>query len=225
MPSHRIVLVAAALAAVVVSIVPFGLVAAPDPGGGELDRLAEAQLPVALDYKQVPVTTILEALGRVGHITFHGLETLPERPIDVHLPEGSLVQALRIVGTHGSVRYRILGPSDLEVSTVQVAGKNGVTYPRLVESAKVLPAYPEEARQQGLTGKVILETVVLRTGEVADIRVLRVVPADFEPFAEAAVAAVREWRYEPAMRSGEPVDCYFTIVVEFALTEDGTPAI
>ena len=36
-------------------------------------------------------------------------------------------------------------------------------------------------------------------------------------FEEAAIAAVRQWRYEPGTRNGEPLLVYFTIVVEFRL--------
>ena len=39
-----------------------------------------------------------------------------------------------------------------------------------------------------------------------------------ESFAEAAVEAVRQWRYEPARKErGRPVSVYFTVMVEFTL--------
>lgn len=38
-------------------------------------------------------------------------------------------------------------------------------------------------------------------------------------FEEAAIAAVRKWRYEPAMQKGREVEVYFTVVVEFELPE------
>ena len=39
-------------------------------------------------------------------------------------------------------------------------------------------------------------------------------------FEEAALEAVKQWRYEPAMKGRQPVDVYFRAVVEFELTRD-----
>ena len=36
-------------------------------------------------------------------------------------------------------------------------------------------------------------------------------------FEEAAIEAVQQWRYDPALQDGSPVDVYFTIVVTFTL--------
>ena len=36
-------------------------------------------------------------------------------------------------------------------------------------------------------------------------------------FEEAAVEAIRQWRYRPATRNGQPVSVYFTVLVEFKL--------
>ncbi len=36
-------------------------------------------------------------------------------------------------------------------------------------------------------------------------------------FEEAAIDAVRQWRYKPALKDGQPLDVYFTIVVDFSL--------
>jgi len=44
--------------------------------------------------------------------------------------------------------------------------------------------------------------------------VLEEVPGGFG-FGRAAIEAVRQWRYRPATRDGEPIDVYFTIIVLF----------
>jgi len=36
-------------------------------------------------------------------------------------------------------------------------------------------------------------------------------------FEEAAIEAIEQWRYEPALLNGRPVDVYLTVVVEFTL--------
>lgn len=96
------------------------------------------------------------------------------------------------------------------------AGFAGVSYPTLIRSTKVLPGYPFRARKLGATGRVILEAIIRRDGAVGAARVLRA-PAHDLGFEQAALDAVLQWHYEPAMKDGKPVDIYFTVVVEFTL--------
>ena len=90
----------------------------------------------------------------------------------------------------------------------------GVNYPVLIESTKVQPVYPELARKAEVTGSVILEAVVRKDGTVDGLKVLRS-PGVNLGFEEAAIDAVSQWRYQPGTQNGQPVDVYFTIVVEF----------
>jgi TonB family protein len=77
----------------------------------------------------------------------------------------------------------------------------------------VEPDYPDELRRAGVEGKVGLEIAVGRSGSVDDVRVIRSNP----PFDEAAVKAVRQWSYRPALQDGKPVKVFMTVVVEFNL--------
>jgi protein TonB len=78
----------------------------------------------------------------------------------------------------------------------------------------VMPEYPEVARKARAEGKVILEIVVGRMGDVEDVKVLRSNPL----FDQAAVEAVKAWKYRSALQSGRPVKVYLTVVVDFELT-------
>ena len=69
------------------------------------------------------------------------------------------------------------------------------------------------ARKARAEGKVILEIVVGRTGEVEDVKVLKSNPL----FDHASVEAVRRWKYQPALQGGRPVKVYLTVIVEFGL--------
>ncbi|MFN7965753.1 MAG: energy transducer TonB [Acidobacteriota bacterium] len=80
---------------------------------------------------------------------------------------------------------------------------------------KVEPDYPLDAREQRLEGKVILQIVVREDGSVTDVKVLR----SIELLDQAAVEAVRQWRYKPAMKAGRPVPAYVTVTVNFRLRE------
>lgn len=97
-----------------------------------------------------------------------------------------------------------------------LAGVGDVTNPVLIESTKVTPEYPELARQARLTGNVILQAVITKSGTVEEVKVLRVDKPNLG-FESAAVQAVQQWRYKPATQGGRPVDVYFTINVSFTL--------
>ncbi len=97
-----------------------------------------------------------------------------------------------------------------------MAGIGDVSVPVLIESTRVQPEYPELARQAKVQGKVILQAVIFKDGSVSDIQVLQT-PGEKLGFDESAVAAVRQWRYKPALQSGRPVDVIFTIVIDFTL--------
>jgi len=82
------------------------------------------------------------------------------------------------------------------------------------KSSNAIPRYPQQARADGRTGVVVLEIVVLADGSVDHVKVVR----GDEPFASAAVAAVKTWRYEPARYKGQPISVYRTFQITFKLT-------
>ena len=59
---------------------------------------------------------------------------------------------------------------------------------------------------------MILEVTVDRQGNVSNVSVLR---SDAEGFGEAAVEAVRQWRYDPTIIDGRPVSVILTDTVRF----------
>lgn len=101
-------------------------------------------------------------------------------------------------------------------SRPRMAGFDGVGTPQLVRESRVEPTYPTKAEEAGIEGSVILDAVITKDGEVAELSVLRCRP-EGQGFEEAALEAVKQWRYEPASYRGEPTDVTFTIYVEFAL--------
>ncbi len=60
--------------------------------------------------------------------------------------------------------------------------------------SKVQPAYPELARKMNITGTVKVEVVVAPNGAVKEAKVVGGHPV----LANAALDAVRKWRFEPA---------------------------
>ncbi len=77
----------------------------------------------------------------------------------------------------------------------------------------VPPEYPALASQAGLAGMVIIEAHVGTDGRVKDATVLRGQPL----FDEPARAAVMQWRYQPLLLNGVPMEFVLTVTVQFAL--------
>jgi TonB family protein len=75
------------------------------------------------------------------------------------------------------------------------------------------PFYPAEARSRGIEGSVELRAKVGRTGEVLGVTPLSGPWLLFSP----AVAAVREWRYEPTYVNGDPVETVADVTIVFRL--------
>jgi protein TonB len=82
-----------------------------------------------------------------------------------------------------------------------------------VKIRDVSPIYPSVAIAARVEGVVIIEAVIGPTGDVAEARVLRSKPL----LDEAALAAVRQWRYTPTLVSGVPVSVILTVTVTFGL--------
>ena len=97
-----------------------------------------------------------------------------------------------------------------------IAGEEGVTLPVIIPETKVQASYPEAARKARVEGSVILQAIVKKDGTVGNIIVLRA-PGHNLGFEESAITAVKQWKYKPAMKSGKPVDVYFTVEVIFSL--------
>ncbi len=87
-----------------------------------------------------------------------------------------------------------------------------ITDPEVIE--KVNPRYPEEARKAKIMGNVIVETVINENGMVDDIKV---VESPNELLSEAAVEAIRQWTFEPALCDGRPVGVYYNLTIKFHL--------
>ena len=88
----------------------------------------------------------------------------------------------------------------------------GIDPPQLIR--EVRPVYTDEARRRALEGDVVLEIVVRRDGSVGSMRVLRSLGAGLD---QKALDAVRQWRFGPARRQGQPVDVVVEVSVEFKL--------
>ena len=73
--------------------------------------------------------------------------------------------------------------------------------------------YPQEARDAGIQGVVVLEVVIDERGRVGDTKVLRSIPLLDQP----AIDAARTWQFTPTMVNGQPVKVRMTVTQNFTL--------
>jgi TonB family protein len=78
---------------------------------------------------------------------------------------------------------------------------------------KVPPSYPEQALKAGLQGAVVLQAWIGRDGSIRD---LKLIDGSFL-LGQAAVKAVKQWRYKPYLRNGVAVEAETYVTVDFRL--------
>jgi len=122
-------------------------------------------------------------------------------------------------GTPGGVLGSILTSSAVAPPPPKAAAPKRIRVSSGVEAAqllnKVSPEYPPLAKMARIQGTVKLEAVISKDGTIQELKVISGHPL----LVNAAVAAVREWRYRPTLLSGEPVEVSTEIDVIFTLSE------
>ena len=78
---------------------------------------------------------------------------------------------------------------------------------------KVLPRYPAIAVETRLSGTVVLQATIAKSGAIENLRVVGGPPM----LRQAALDAVAQWRYRPYLLNGQPVEVETTINVQFTL--------
>ncbi len=80
---------------------------------------------------------------------------------------------------------------------------------------KVSPTYPDIAREAGVDGVVLVQALVGKDGHVKDARVQ---PGKSIPMLDgAALAAVKQWVFKPALSNNKPVAVWVAVPVRFSL--------
>lgn len=73
-----------------------------------------------------------------------------------------------------------------------------------VPLVRVPPQYPERAAQRGIEGRVLVQFTITKSGSVKDAVVVAAEPSDI--FNDAAVKSVLQWKYNPKVENGKPVE-------------------
>ncbi len=118
-------------------------------------------------------------------------------------------------GQMGGVIGGIIGNTPVAVPKVavqRVRVSQGVTQGMVLH--KVNPTYPPLARTARVQGSVILAAVIGKDGTIQNLHVISGHPL----LTQAALDAVKQWRYRPYILNGEPVEVDTQVTVNFTLS-------
>jgi len=185
-------------------------------GQGDADRLkqAEAALRQAADiggawgsvarYNLAQVLFLEKRYADAAKVAREQLESVGA--------EDSTAQPARVV----LCQARAALPEEPAPEGAESPRKEGqVTRPAKIAGPP--PVYTEEARKAKVEGTVILECVVDREGCVRQPKVLQGLS---NGLSEAALAALRQWVFQPATLEGKPVSVYYTLSVTFKVDNE-----
>ena len=122
-----------------------------------------------------------------------------------------ILRGLAVLTLAISVAAPVVSASGDQEKRVRVGG--AIKEPKKIKDVK--PVYPEDAKNAGIQGIVILETVIGTDGSVQEAKILRGVAQ----LDKAALDAVIQWRYTPTLLNGEPIEVLMTVTVTFTLTQ------
>ena len=100
-------------------------------------------------------------------------------------------------------------------SRIKVGGS--IRPPRKVVDVK--PEYPQDAKDAKVQGVVILGIVIGEDGAVIDTEIAQ----SILELDQAAIDAVSQWKFEPTLLNGEPVEVEMTVTINFTLQWNGRP--
>jgi TonB family protein len=215
----------------------------PGPGGGgggggnlspeppaELKIEGEDQATVAVDVKEEDKLVFEEEVKEVEEDPLE--EELEEEEREIEAPvvaqapddidsEGQLEALDQLTGSAGPRSGNGMGEGEGPgIGEGEGGGFGGGAYrlgtgivpPALLR--QVRPSYTDEALARKIQGTVVLEVVILKTGSVGPVRILRSLDRGLDM---KAIEAVRQWQFKPGMFRSQAVDVIAEITVDFTL--------
>lgn len=180
--------------------------------------LPEQAAPVPISVPQAASSDIKPAVPDVSRPTTAATKPIGSAVRDVVAERYTPAAEAAGAASGGSAEPAV--PVAAAGSTAAVAppsaAPRSLSAPRILN--KVEPEYPEDARQEGVAGTVGVKVEVLENGRPGEVRVAH--SSGWRSLDEAALQAVRQWRFVPAQEngSGQAVRCFTTFSVVFELS-------
>jgi periplasmic protein TonB len=207
-------------------------IASPGPGGGgggggnkshEPPRKAEIvpPKPRAIAPPPKPEVTPPKPLPQMNIPAVTAVQELPGAV--TQMPDATIAQGPGTGGGGGTGTGSGVGPGTYSGYGPGTGGNtgggiyregNGVTSPRVIREVK--PSYTGEAMRARIQGLVTMEAVVMPDGSVGNVQITKSLDSNFGLDKEA-IKTVKQWRFEPGRRLGQPVPVLIVIEMTFTL--------
>ena len=158
-----------------------------------LNNQLQAPSKIPKDIKQIKESSAPPAMAGVSGMEGMGGGT----------PGGVMGGILGGIGS-GPAIVKAAPPKKLSISSGVMAGN-------LLQ--KTVPQYPAIAKAARIQGTVVLQATISKAGGIENLRVVSGPPM----LQQAAMDAVRSWRYKPYLLNGDPVEVETTVNVVFNL--------
>ena len=180
------------------------------------DRYAHSLLRLAsrMTSRTQPIT--VHAIGIFdANIFERRIMTMIQTPDPIHrthrlsIALGSILLAAATCTSAVAVRMEIAAPQDKTEKHAPL--ERSVNEMKLLH--QVHPIYPPDAKEKKIEGTVILDAIIGKDGTVEHISV----KSGPDALQKSALDAVQQWRYEPYLLNGDPVEVETTINIIFSL--------
>ncbi len=161
----------------------------------------------------------VDADGEIAYVEIESINLTAPRSVRLEVPAGDVPASTSTQPAVESLPPSLPVPPleagiDPDRSGVYPVVPAGGTEPSIVD--RKMPRYPSAARRANVEGSVVIRAIVRKDGSVDEVEVLRDLP---NGLGEAAREAVEQWRFLPARYRGEAIDVYYTVTVNFKLSE------
>jgi protein TonB len=133
----------------------------------------------------------------------------PEKELSKEIPEKTFAESKTPVKPEQTV-FKESAKKEISMSVKQIV-REAIPLYRTNPS----PKYPGIAKRRGYQGSVVLEVLVGRSGSVVDLRVF--LSSGYPILDRAAVATVKNWIFEPAMKGEKKVEMWVRVPIRFKL--------
>ena len=160
---------------------------------------------------QISMRDVVAKLARERGMTVSGLELIPaQQEVSFGLEGVPLETVLELLGDESGLDARVNG------KTVEFTRKAGNAAVEVVRTPP--PVYPVDVLKHGVAGTVLLVVDVAEDGSVSGAKVDR--SAGNESLDAAALAAVKQWTFKPALKNGKPAVSQVRVPITFDLEGD-----
>lgn len=163
----------------------------------------------------VALPTTLAAVGTGAARLAAMAERWPAVPVRVRPPRAAAQGTVQLRAPDAPPPIPAMEGYDLESSLRRVDRPDRATAPAAALADNPPPAYPADAKRLGLQGTAVVRVTIGADGRPTALRLVE--SSGWAALDDAALAAVRGWRFRPATRGGAPVDATIDLPVVFSL--------